>query len=99
MGDLDGGAGAGAVVAPGVDGFEGSDFALHGFGAEAEDFCGAVEGEGEIGDVGSDDGDVGMRARGRPRGFGFRREGVVVRGKLFVWRGGRLGRGRVEASA
>jgi len=38
-------------VRPGSDGFEGAILRSR-FGAEAEDFCGAVEGEGEIGDVG-----------------------------------------------
>ena len=51
--DLDGGAGAGTVVTPGVNSFEGCDFALHRFGAKVEDFGSAVETEGQIGDVGS----------------------------------------------
>jgi len=69
--DLDSGAGAGAVVAPGVDGFEGCDFAFHGFGAEAKNFCDAVESEGEVGNVGSDDRNVGMRVRVLLPGFRF----------------------------
>ena len=97
LGDLDGGAGAGAVVAPGVDSFEGSDFAFHGFGAEAEDFGGPVEGKGEIGDVGCDDGNVRMRVRGRRRGFGFCREGAMMRGICFGSEGCRLGRCGVGA--
>jgi len=63
--DLDRGARAGTVVAPGVDSFKGSYFAFYGFGAEAEDFGGAVEGEGEIGDVGSDYGNVRVIVRRR----------------------------------
>ena len=95
--DLDSGPGAGAVVAPGVDGLEGSDFAFHRFGAQAEHFCGPVEGEGEIRDVGGDDGDVGMRMR--RSGFGFCGGGVVMDGILFIRRGGRLRRSGFEARA
>jgi len=54
--DLNGGAGAGAVVAPGVDGFERSDFALHGFGAEAEDFVEPSSVKGRSGTSGCGDG-------------------------------------------
>ena len=72
--DLNRGTGAGAVVAPCVNRFEGSDFAFHGFGAEVEDFGRAVEREGEIGDVGRYDGDVRVR-----RGVGWRSSVVMSR--------------------
>ena len=46
--------------------FERRDFALHRLGAETENLGSAVESEGEIGHVGSENGDVRSR-----RGFGF----------------------------
>jgi hypothetical protein len=80
--DLDRRAGATAVVAPGVDGFEGSDLALQGLGLQAKHFDGAVEFKGKIGHVGGDD------RRGR-----FWRGTVVARGLLRVC----AIRGRVDA--
>ena len=54
--DLHGRAGATAVVAPRVDGFEGSNLAFQRFGFQTKYFDGAVHLESEIGHVGSDDG-------------------------------------------
>ena len=51
---LNRGAGAGSVVAPGVDGFERSDFAFHGLGHELEDFHASIHFEGQIRNIRSD---------------------------------------------
>ena len=73
LADLKSGTWAGAVVAPGVDGFERGDFAADGFGGEVEDFYIAIEVEREIRDVGRDH----WRA-GRWRGLGLVRRGHVM---------------------
>src|SRR5262249_39492606 len=77
--DLNGRARRGAVEAPEVERPVGQNRSLHRFGDEVEDLCAVVEGEGEIGDVGSADGDVACASAAGagevmngPRGAGVR---------------------------
>jgi len=80
LGDLDSRAGTGTVVAPGVDGFEGSDLKFEGLGFEAEDLDAAVELEGEIGEIGSEHGRRGSAGR-RTATFGGTLLRIVIDGR------------------
>ena len=91
LGDLDGGTGGGAVEAPDVDGFVGGDLAPHDVGGEAEDLGIAVELEGEVADVGGDDGgggDGGGVSVEFGEGSGGDAEVSALRGDLLGWVGG-----------
>jgi hypothetical protein len=78
--DLNGRAGTRAVVAPSVDSFERRDFSPHGFGAEIEDFDGAIHGERKIGQIGRGHGHEGS---GRRFGLFFVRAVRTVMAAFF----------------